>query len=235
MNSATLYCGEDLLRNVPVESTRTYTAIPHGKIIDDARFFLQKAGLKIKSESYTQCSDGKIAQGNYVLSNVADPDMALQFTWQNSTNKQVSFKAAIGTTVFVCTNGCVWGDMGAFKRIHKGTADQDSYNHMERMLGEAGSMFDRMVEDKEKMKNYDLSNKVRAELLGHMLFEEEMITLTQAGIIKKEIENPSFNYDCPNSLWELYQYCTHSFKEITPRTWMTNQIKCNNFLVSMIQ
>ena len=234
MNSATLYCGEDLLRSVPVESTRTYTAIPHGKVIDDVRFFLQKAGLRIKSENYTQCSDGKIAQGNYVISNVEDPEMALQFVWQNSTNKQVSFKAALGTHVFVCSNGCVWGDMGSFKRIHKGSADSDSYKEIERLIGEASDLFGYMIEDKNKMKEVVISKTIQAELLGRMFIEEEIITMTQLGIIKREIENPSFNYGCEGSLWELYQHCTHSFKEIPPRNWMSNQIKCNEFMSRII-
>jgi hypothetical protein len=230
MNSATILCGEDFLRAIPVESTRTYTAIPHGKVIDDVRFFLNKNGLHIKDERYTQCADGKIAQGNYTIYGVRDPDMCLQLAWQNSTNKQVSFKLAVGTTVFVCTNSAVWGDLGAFKRIHKGDADSDSYNQIERLIGDSGELFMQMVKDKDVLKEIEISKTVQAELIGRMFLEEEILTMTQLGIIKREIENPSFDYGCPGSVWELYQHCTHSFKEITPRSWMTQQMNCNKFI-----
>lgn len=229
MNSLSLYSTEQFLRSIPVESTRTYTAIPHGKVIDDIKRFTSKAGFTITRETYKQCNDGKIAQGDYTIHSVSDPDMCLQLSWQNSTNKQVSFKAAIGSFVFLCQNGCVFGDMGAFKKIHKGSADIEAYNLLEQIIGDAGESFQEMIKVKEALKEVELSKQFQAAFLGRLYAEKEILTITQMGIVKDEMDKPSFDYGVTDTAWNLYQHCTHSFKGITPRTYLPKQIELTRF------
>jgi hypothetical protein len=42
--------------------------------------------------------------------------------------------------------------------------------------------------------------------------EENIITSQQLGIIKGQIENPSYDYKSPDSAWELYSHATHAIK-----------------------
>lgn len=229
MNNSIIKTSAGFLRTIPAVRTNTYTPIPHSKIIDETLNLFQKHNLTVRSEEYTMCSEGKIAQGNYSLA-TQDTDMCLMLAWQNSTNKQVSFKYAVGSKVFVCSNGCVNGDLGAYKRIHKGLADVEAYNKMELFIERMEESFQEMVTIKERMKQIEMGKSATAELVGKLWLEEEILSITQLGIIKKEIEDPSFDYGVEGSLWNVYQHCTHSFKEIGPRTWLPKQVELSKYL-----
>ena len=234
MNKAMTTTTSDFLKSVPVERTNTYTPISHRQIIDETLFLFKKHGLTVQNELYTECLDGKIAQGNYTL-NVQDSEMALELVWQNSTNKQVSFKYAIGSRIFACTNGCIYGDLDAYKRIHKGTADTEAIQKMNEFVSKMESNFQNMITIRDRMKEIEVTKRTCAELIGRLFAEEEIISITQVGIIKRELENPSFDYGVENSLWNFYQHCTHSFKEITPRVWLPKQIELSKFLTTEYQ
>jgi len=90
-------------------------------------------------------------------------------------------------------------------------------------------VFRNMQIEREAMKEYDISKRVRAELVGRMFIEEGIIASTQLNIIKGQIANPSFDYGASGSLWELYQHTTYSLKEVHPTQWLTSHIKAHRF------
>jgi len=89
-----------------------------------------------------------------------------------------------------------------------------------------------MQSDRENMKAIELTKRTTAELVGRMIIEENIIESTQLNIIRGQIENPSFNYGAPNSLWELYQHTTYAMKEVHPSLWMRNHINAHTFFVN---
>jgi len=228
MNRFTYQCSEDDLRNITVESTKTYTAIPYKSLIDKVKECVDKQGLTILEETYTSCNNHKIANGLYRL-NMSDSDIALELFWQNSIDKTVSFKIAAGSYVFVCTNGCVYGDIGAYRKIHKGDADIQSVNHIESYIKSSKDYFSLMVEQKNNFKELQIDNKKRAMIIGDLFLNSKILTSTQLSIVADEIAKPSFEYNAKDSLWELYQHCTHSFKIISPRNFIMKQIELNNY------
>ena len=121
---------KELLMNtsVPVQ-TRTYKPVSHSSLIDLTLNSIEKAGFVLDKETYSSARDGSIANGRFSISNVADSEMQLQIGWQNSYNKQLTLKFAIGTRILVCQNGCVSGDFGAFKR-----SMLVRFNHLHQML-----------------------------------------------------------------------------------------------------
>jgi hypothetical protein len=100
---------------------------------------------------------------------------------------------------------------------------------MERIIGECGNLFENMIYVKNQMKDIELTRELQSSFLGRLYANEEILTITQAGIVKKEMDNPSFDYGDSNTAWSFYQHCTHSFKTVTPRTYLPNQIKLTNF------
>jgi hypothetical protein len=220
---------EEFLRTVEIESTNTYTAISHGKVIDTIRNSLSKYNIDIIKEVYTECQEGKVAQGNYVL-NIGDDEMKIMLAWQNSTNKRVSFKWALGFSVTVCENGCVSGDMAALKKIHKGKADTDAFDYIEEHIAKLRDYFEEFKILKDKFKAIIVDIDEVASLVGKLFVSKKIINLTQVGIISREIENPSFDYGADNSLWQFYQHCTHSFKEVSPRTYIPKQLELSKYL-----
>jgi len=111
---------QDLVAVKLPEQTKRYKPVSHAQLIDTTLNSIEKSGFKLDKQAYNWAGEGQVANGKYTISNIADSEMQIQIAWQNSYNKQVSLKFAIGIHVFICSNGMVNGDMGTFKRKHVG-------------------------------------------------------------------------------------------------------------------
>lgn len=210
----------------------TYTVIPHSFIIDKAKDELKRNGFVIKHELYKSTQNGEIAQGLYHLNHQQDPDMGMMFAWSNSYDKSMRFKCAIGAHVFVCMNGVVSGSLANYSRKHTGTADEEAAAMIDYQIARAQMYFDQLIADKNLLNSQILSKRVQAELIGRLFFEEKIVTLTQMGIIKREIENPSFLYNSDkDSAWSLYNHVTHALKESHPSNYLDDHQRVHDLFV----
>lgn len=220
-----------LLRaEVPIE-TKTYKPVSHQQLMDLTLESIYQSGFELGEERYSAARDGNVANGRYMIKNVADGEMQLQIGWQNSYDRSMSLKFAIGTSILVCSNGCVSGDYGAFRKIHKGEIQTFTPNAITEYIKQAGDAFTKMQRDRELMKQREVTRRTSAELIGRMIIEESIIESTQLNIIRGQMENPSFDYGAPDSLWELYQHTTFAMKEVHPSLWMRNHINAHKFFV----
>lgn len=218
-----------LVNAVIPSSTRSYKAVSHAQLIDLTLESIHQAGFELQTELYSSARNGNVANGRFAIKNVADSEMQLQIGWQNSYDKSLSLKFAIGTKIFICENGCVSGDYGAFKKKHQGEIQTFTPQAITEYIKRAGEAFKKMQEEREVMKTIELDRRVQAELIGRMIIEEQFIESTQLNIIKRELEKPTHDYGAANSLWELYQFTTFSMKEVHPSLWMNNHIDAHNF------
>ena len=97
---------KELLLSTPLpQETNSYKPISHEQLIDLTLSGIEKSGFKLETELYSSAQEGNIANGRYTISNVADSEMKLQIGWQNSYNKQLTLKFALGTQIIICKNG----------------------------------------------------------------------------------------------------------------------------------
>lgn len=211
--------------------TRSYKPIYHNQLIDLTLEAIDKAGFQLDTELYTSAKDGKQANGRYSIKNVADNEMCLQIGWQNSYDKSLSLKFAIGTKIFICQNGMVRGDFGNFKKKHVGEIQQFTPQMITDYILQAGEVFTTIQKDRDILKQIEISPKLRAELLGRIYFEEEIIKADQIAIIKKELKVPTHNYGCENSAWELYNHCTFALKESHPTNYFQQHADLHTFFI----
>ena len=183
-------------------------------------------------ESYTAAQDGQIANARYTITDVADSEMQLELGWQNSYNKSLSLKFAMGTRIMICQNGCVHGDFGAFKKKHMGEVQTFTPQAISDYIKVAGDTFKIMQQEREQMKQIEITSRVRAELVGRMILEETFVQSTQINIISREIKSPTHDYGAADSMWELYNYTTFSMKETHPSLWMQNHMSAHKFFVN---
>jgi len=214
------------------ESTRTYKCIPHQQVIDCTLEALDKAGLVLAHETYAASKEGQIATGKYTIKSVADNEMQLQIAWLNSYNKTKRLTYGIGAQVFICQNGMVSADMGFFKKKHQGEIQEFTPLAIIEYVKQAEEVFKRLQNEREKMKQVQLTKRVIAELLGRAVVEEEFITTTQLNIVKREMEHPTHDYGAPNSMWEVYNFCSFAMRELHPSLWMNSHLKAHSFFVS---
>ena len=230
MDVKTYESAKSILINAEIpQQTRTYKPVSHERLIDLTLESIYQSGFELSTESYSSARNGNVANGKFAIKNVADSEMQLQIGWQNSYDKSLSLKFAIGTKIFICSNGCVSGDYGAFKKKHQGEIQEFTPQAITEYIQRAGDAFQRMQAERDVMKSIDVTRRVQAELIGRMIVEEQFIESTQLNIIRKELESPTHDYGASGSLWELYQFTTFSMKEVHPTLWMDNHIDAHNF------
>jgi hypothetical protein len=226
---------KDVLANVDLPmQTRTYKPVSHTQLIDLTLESIHQSGFTLDSEKYSMARDGNVANGNFAIRNIADSEMQLQIGWQNSYDKSLTLKFAMGTHIFICQNGCVSGDMGSFKKKHVGEIQTFTPQAISEYIKTAGDVFMQMQHEREAMKQIELSKRITADLIGRMYIEQDFIESTQLNIIKRELNKPTHNYGADNSLWELYQFTTFAMKEIHPSLWMGNHIDAHRFFTDEV-
>ena len=221
-----------LLAVVPPTDTRTYKAISHGQLIDLTLEGIHGSGFQLGRQNYSMAREGNVANGHYTITDVADSEMQIQIGWQNSYDKSITLKWAMGVHIFICSNGAISGDMGAFKRKHQGSIQEFTPQAISEYIKTAAEVFVSMQKQREQMKQIELTKRVTAEILGRMVVDNEIITTTQLNIIKRELDKPTHNYGAQNSMWELYQFVTFSMKEIHPTLWMDDHIHAHEFFTN---
>jgi hypothetical protein len=233
MTDSTYSMTKGILLNAELpQQTRTYKPISHQQLMDLTLESIYQAGFELDQETYSGAKDGQIGNGRYTIKNIADSEMQLQIGWQNSYDKSLSLKFAIGTRIFICQNGCVSGDFGTFKKKHKGDVQEFAPSAITEYIKRSGDVFTKMQKDRENMKQIEVSKRTSAELIGRMYLEEEIIQNTQLNIIKREMDNPSFDYGATGSMWELYNHTTLAMKELHPSLWMNSHMKAHSFFVN---
>ena len=85
---------------IPAE-TKSYKPVSHSQLIDITLESIHQAGFQLDKEFYSTAKDGNVANAKYTISNVADKEMQLKIGWQNSYDKSLSLKWALGTRIFI--------------------------------------------------------------------------------------------------------------------------------------
>lgn len=223
---------ESFLRSVPVPAeTSTYKPVPHGDLITFIESSIRQRGLDIVSKKFRCSNEGLIASGKFKVS-MKEEDLSFMIAFENSYNKQVALRVALGAEVMICSNGMLIGDMGNFLRRHTKSVNNDYKSKIELALDNSYLAFNSAKSFKNESKKITLDEKTKAELIGRLYVEQEILTSTQISIVKKEIKSPSINYSSPNTLWEFYNYCTFALKKSHPTDWMESHLKIHEFFTN---
>lgn len=228
---------EAVLATLPPQSTRTYKAISHGQIINTVLENLDKQGFKVTNESYYPSAGNSIVRGHLCLNLNLDKDLKFEIAFMNSYNKQRRAVVVGGSQVWICENGHILGSSqyGAFKRKHTGTASEDINIFIPEMIKNASDNFNILIKQKDRMKEIEITKKVRNELIGQFYLEDAILKDVQMSILRKEFEKPTFDYGSPGSLWETYNYVTFALKETHPAEWLEKHQNLNKIVNDKFQ
>jgi len=144
----------------------------------------------------------------------------------------MKFKCAVGAQVFICMNGMVSGDLSNYSRKHTGNALQEATDTIKNQISNARTYYDQLVKDKEMLKVITLTKSQQAAIVGQLLIEQDVLTLSQVGIVKREIETPTHTYNAPaDSAWTLYNHITLALKDSHPMSYLNDHQKLHSFFV----
>lgn len=221
----------ELIPCQPTYQGTGYSAVTHREVIETIGEYLYKKNLLVKKEIYLSASNGQRAIGRLTI-DAGDKECGYEISWKNSLDGSMSYGLASGTHTFICSNGSVYGDISAYKRKHTGDAKNEIIAETEKAVNLMEETMNLHIERRDRMKELQISRRTIAELVGRLHLEEEIITANQLGIIKKELENPSFDYNSANTVWEFYNHCTHAIKESSPIFWHKKHLELGTFFVN---
>jgi len=232
------------LENQPLPNHgKSYTVVSHKEVIENTKNLLENSGFTIRRELYRANINAQVAQGVYHIypkqSNVDlinnESELGMMFAWTNSYDKSKKFQCAIGAYVMVCSNGMMCGDMMNFKRKHTGSAGHDIVMQISNQIKSGEKHYLRILNDRDTLKNVDLTNREQSELLGRLFADDDIITSSQVSLVKKEMKKPSFNYNClDNTAWTFYNHVTHALKLSPPRDWMQDSQNFHDFMMNEV-
>ena len=204
----------------PVQITyqgTTYSPITHKAVIDTIGEYLYKNNFIIKKENYLAASNGQRAIGRLAIE-AGDSEFAYELSWKNSTDGSMSFGLCSGVHTFICSNGSVYGDISGYKRKHSGEAAGQILFEIENTINQVEETVKLHQERRAIMKEKEITKRTISELCGRLYLDNEIISSNQLKIIKGEMENPSYNYNCDGSVYQFYQFCTDAIPHCPHRT-----------------
>ena len=216
-------------------ATKTYTVISHTYIIDTILQALEDNGFEVTAEEFKSTSDAKVASGAFMIQFNEDPDLTLCYTFNNSYDKSLRFRAAIGA--YIDLNGSYMiSDMDSWIRKHTGTADQEAYNLIQDHISNARTYYEELKMAKESMTEITITKAEFGGIIGEF-FLKDILSVDQISYIKKEFFSPSYNYvNPPNiktiNLWTAYMIIADALKSSHPSKWMKCQTGVHLYFVT---
>lgn len=222
---------EQDLRHVPITyQGNSYSPVMHREAIDTIKEYLYKHNFNITTENYLAASNGQRVIARYGIQ--YDNEFNYMIGFANSHDGSIAFKYVAGAEIRVCSNGAIWGSEDTYKRKHVGTAQIDIISTLESKIHLLEETMRINEQHSKRMKEIEIGKETIAKLVGEAFLYEEMLRANQMAVLKKEIHNPSFNYNADNSLWELYNHFTFAARESTPTEWVQRHTDISNYFVN---
>lgn len=209
--------------------TKTYIPVSHRSIIEAVGEQLDKKGLTVTNKRYRTDSKGNKVIATYDIRQEGYDEMGMRLAFRNSYDKSMSVALVAGSNVWICSNGCISGEM-QYMRKHTGSVVQGLNNSIIDSINQLEHSFIMHNKHKDAMKEIELDKKLISRLAGEMFINEEIITITQLGILKKEYEEPTYEEFSDNSLWSLYNNVTHSLKTSHTTEYVDRHVNLHNFI-----
>lgn len=222
--------------NAPLPArTTTYSPVSHAEIIDAIQANARTNSLTIvRDRTYSNILGTRVTGFCDVEDGTdfgKEHGLKMMFGYRNSYDKSMSVAFVAGGSVWICGNGCISGDLMAFKRKHTGTVATELNERIQIGVDRMKSDFGKLVMEVDVMKNYSLTPRQKSELLGVLYFERNLVTPTQLSIIKRELtQSEHFKED---NAWSLYNNVTESLKKSHPIDIIRDHIKFHGFMKEM--
>jgi hypothetical protein len=223
-----------LMAPIPAQ-TESYTPVPHLMFLGLLKAKIIETGNEIDSQKIYANETGTKLVGYFNVRNneatANDLGMQMMAGYKNSYDKSMVAGFAAGANVIVCGNGMVRGDLISFKRKHTGTIVQELTEMFNTGIQKMTEGFHRLIEDATIMRDYDLTERQKAEILGVMYFEKEIVKPDQISRIKHQFKH-SENFR-GNSLWDLYNNVTESLKSSYVMNHIDDHIRLHDFMLEI--
>lgn len=217
LQSATL--AELLSAPVPAR-TRTYSPISNKEIHETILEESQNNDFLIKSMD-VRLSPSKLSTVTfYNLTDlkplVTSSEMGIRVGFKNSYDRSCSFGFALGSVVFICTNGMVRGEYTIKKQHRMDNVAAYVKDLIHYYFTDVRSEHAENVRFANHLKSISVGEQQALTLIGHMFKDNKIMTNSQLRVMCREMyESDRFNnFNNQNSVtaWDLYNHGTEALK-----------------------
>jgi len=217
------------LYQVPIPiATDSYSPVSHQNIIETVEEQLDKVNLSIEKSTFNTGREGKQLIG-YMDIKSSFSELGMRIAFRNSYDKTMSVAFTAGSVVWICGNGMISGEI-QYMRKHTGSVVSELNSKIVSTIQQLDDHFTLMRKHSEQMRNIQVDKTSAAELCGRMFIEQDLISSTQLGIIKRELSEPSFQDFTNPNLWSLYNHTTYSLKKSHPTHYIQDHINFHKFI-----
>ena len=201
------------LRAVPVpEQTATFFPTPHADVVNMvqnlAEGVLTPQGYNFSKNVFGLARKGQRLFGMVTFTN-GSTEQELAIAYRQGYDKTLPYAIACGTSVMVCSNLDLSGEIVVSKKHTMNGWDSIREATLS-ALAQAPDVFARMLKDADLMKKIPVTVDRGFELLGY-LRGHNILKPVQLSKSFEEWVDPSYKHPTDN-LWGLYNSCTEALK-----------------------
>jgi hypothetical protein len=215
------------------KETRTYKPVAHEDLVN----LLSSMAVNLLPEFElvnTQLGvtkDGQKLFGVITLKN-DHTELGLSIGFRNSYDKSLSVGIVTGSSVFVCDNLMLTGDLTVLRK-HTSNVINDIDALALSTIYKSRAAFKQIQEDVEIMKEIPMSDDEAYRTLG-LIYGRGIITPRQIPVVKNEWLKPSHDDFQDRSLWSFYNACTEALKSSPPQSIMERHLKVHSHIMDRV-
>lgn len=219
------YKTEQEVRDIPMTGLVSYS-----DVIDETYRLIKARGLEVTGIMYKPSGNGDTVTGTFIISpssGIVDPDIKMSLTWTHSYHKAVRF---------VCNASAVSNEEGIIiirdiasvakpRRASEAMKyKSEIFEDLKLEIDYLESSFDKILEFKNMLKEAASNIGAASVSLGLLYVEEDVLTTSQASVIKEQIKSAEITNG-----WDMYLCFGEGLKDSHPKLFISDHVKLHSF------
>lgn len=224
------------IRQIPVPVSaiymKGYQAVPHIEVVNNIKEKLDIKGIGVQKEVYKVNKLGNQLYGSILTDMRLDDDLGGGIHFINSYDKSKKLQILSGSVVFICSNGMVrMKEISKQSRKHVGSVNEELITMVDNSINSLEEEYKYFIEAKNNLRNIIISPKTKAELIGRLFIEQDLLTTVQASMLKTNFNKKEGNF-LDNTGWDFYNNVTEVLKLSHPSDYLQNHTDFHNFVIN---
>lgn len=213
------------------EPTNTYTPVSHydltGRVKAISEVILKD--YQLIGEKYAIAR-----QGNQLFAlldfQTGDTETSLSVAYRNSYDRSMAIGIAVGSSVFICENLMLSGDITVMKK-HTKNVLTTLESTVITTLYQALQRYQSMQVDIRTLKERRISKDQGFQFLG-LAYGHEILSPRQLTVAREQWVKPKYDEFADRNYWSLYNACTEALKTSPPMYVMENLTNLHQAILS---
>jgi hypothetical protein len=221
------------LRTITVpEETETYKPVGHDWLALQVKEIGTAYLGECLSSGYGTSKDGQQLFGLHTFKSSITDDQTIALGFRNSYDKSLPVGIVGGSSVLVCDNMCLWGDVKRIRK-HTGNVIEDINKILINLASGLGETFEAFNKFAEGMMKIEVSDDDAYKFLG-LARGYEALRHQHFSRALKEWNTPVHDEWLGRNAWSLYNACTEALKgsrqdEVAERHLKLTQLASQEF------